>query len=214
MFGVTILIPTYNRANFAKLCSYNINSQTYPTIEKIIVADDGDIPLNLTCNYRVEYHRLPRCDIGSKRNYLKSKSKSTYSCFMDDDDFYHPDYVSNSIFNLIANNADVSGSADMTMYYKDEAYIHSCCNLHMLNEATLCFRTDYQGTFSIGTGEGRQFLKHLAKVAELSIEKIMMCVIHSGNTIPKEKYAVNKIPIEFLDPYQEHIKILKSLDIL
>jgi hypothetical protein len=57
-------------------------------------------------------------------------------------------------------------------------------------------------------------LKHLAKVAELSIEKIMMCVIHSGNTIPKEKYAVNKIPIEFLDPYQEHIKILKSLDIL
>jgi glycosyltransferase involved in cell wall biosynthesis len=214
MFGITILIPTYNRATFAKLCSHNISNQTYPSIEKVIVADDGDIPLQLSVPYPVEYHRLPRCDIGSKRNYLKSKSKSTYSCFMDDDDFYHKDYIANSIFNLISNNADVSGCADMTMFYKDEVYIHSCCNLNMLNEATLCFRTDYEGRFSIGTGEGREFLKHLAKVAELSIEKIMMCVVHSGNTIPKEKYAITKLPAEYLLPYQEHIKILKSLDIV
>ena len=48
MFGVTILIPTFNRAKFSKLIVHNINCQTYPCIEKIIVADDGDELLDLS----------------------------------------------------------------------------------------------------------------------------------------------------------------------
>ena len=56
MFGVTILIPTFNRAKFSKLIVHNINCQTYPCIEKIIVADDGDEHLDLSgCKYDIEY---------------------------------------------------------------------------------------------------------------------------------------------------------------
>ena len=209
MYSATILIPTFNRARFSKLIIHNINCQTYPCIEKVIVADDGDEPLDLTgCKYQVEYIKIKRVSIGQKRNFLKSRATTEFCCFMDTDDFYHEDYISNSIFSLLKTGKDVTGSADMIMFDGRRVYRQSCCFLNMLNEATLVFRTSYNGMFDASSkGEGRHFLNKLGSIVEGDIEKIMICVCHNSNTVEKSSWLIDKYltTYKLLDPYKEHM---------
>jgi glycosyltransferase involved in cell wall biosynthesis len=209
MFGVTILIPTFNRAKFSKLIVHNINCQTYPCIEKIIIADDGDELLDLSgCKYDVEYIKTSRVSIGQKRNFLKSRATTEFCAFMDTDDFYHPEYISSSIFSLLKTGKEVTGSADMIMYDGRRIYRQSCCFIDMLNEATLVFRTSYRGMFETSSrGEGKKFLNKLGAIVEGDIEKIMICVCHTSNTINKTSWLIDKYVSSYklLDPYVEHI---------
>ena len=209
MFGVTILIPTFNRAKFSKLIVHNINCQTYPCIEKIIVADDGDEHLDLSgCKYDIEYISTSRVTSGQKRNVLKSRAQTEFCAFMDTDDFYHPDYISNSVYTLLETGKEVTGSADMIMYDGRRVYRQSCCFLDMINEATLVFRTSYDGVFATSSrGEGKQFLYKLGAIVEGDIEKIMICVCHNSNTVEKRPWLVDKYVTSYslLDPYVEHM---------
>ena len=55
-YQVTIIVPTYNRKAFSQLLLHNINSQSYKSIKEVLIADDGDEPLDLTgCKYPVKY---------------------------------------------------------------------------------------------------------------------------------------------------------------
>ena len=56
-YQVTIIVPTYNRKAFSQLLLHNINSQSYKSIKEVIIADDGDEPLDMTgCKYPVMVH--------------------------------------------------------------------------------------------------------------------------------------------------------------
>ena len=98
--SVSIIVPTYNRRRFETLLEYNINSQTYYNIKEIIILDDSDIdrPLCIRTLIPIRYYTVPRCTIGMKRNFGVKLAHGEYIAFMDDDDFYHPDYISHSIF--------------------------------------------------------------------------------------------------------------------
>ncbi len=209
MFGVTILIPTFNRSKFSKLIVHNINCQTYPCIEKIIVADDGEEHLDLSgCKYNIEYINTSRVTIGQKRNFLKSRAQTEFCAFMDTDDFYHPDYISNSVYTLLTSGKEVTGSADMIMYDRRRVYRQSCCFLDMLNEATIVFRISYDGLFNVTSrGEWKQFLYKLGAIIEGDIEKIMICVCHNANTVEKKSWLIDKYVTSYklLDPYVEHM---------
>ena len=71
-FSCDILIPTFNRKTFEKLITLNIESQNYPLIKNIIVADDSDVdlPLYLPTKYNLIYLKINRTSIGAKRNLL------------------------------------------------------------------------------------------------------------------------------------------------
>jgi hypothetical protein len=78
----------------------------------------------------------------------------------------------------------------------------------MLNEATLVFRTSYEGMFETSSrGEGKKFLNKLGVIVEGDIEKIMICVCHTSNTVEKKSWLIDKYVTSYklLDPYVEHI---------
>jgi glycosyltransferase involved in cell wall biosynthesis len=192
--SVSILIPTYNRKHFEALIELNIKLQTYPLIKEIIIADDGDEKLNLDLPYTLLYYKVERMTIGSKRNFLKSKASGDYLIHMDTDDFYNPDYVGDSVFNLIHTGKSLSGSSDMLLYDGENTYSQSCIFLDYLNEATMCYTKKYADThhFSIqNSSEGLNFcdVKH---IAELNIKHIMICIAHDTNTINKKTWCVDK----------------------
>ena len=210
----SIIIPTYNRKKFSDLISHNIITQDYPLIKEIIIADDGDDAERLVLNvpYTVLYYKVPRCSIGEKRNFLISKCSGYYVACFDTDDFYHPRHLSTSIFNLMKNNKNVSGSSDMLLLSDGCTYKQRCIYLNLLNEATLVFTREYgvAHRFSnTSSSEGAEFLPTLGDIYENEIEKIMVCVAHTSNTVSKAPWTAEKYATDFnMDIYSDHIKLL------
>jgi glycosyltransferase involved in cell wall biosynthesis len=215
--SVSIVIPTYNRKAFERLIEYNINSQDYFNIIEIIVLDDSDIdrPLCLRSLIPIRYYTVPRMTIGMKRNCGVKLAHGDYICFIDTDDFYAPDYISYSIFEMETNNKTIAGSADMNMWDGKQFYKQRCMFLHLLNEATMVFKKSAWSRFAdTNSNEAVPFLeKNINNIVETNIDRVMCCVCHKGNTVDKTAWLNDKYKSSVLSQYSKHIEILSSLNI-
>ena len=215
--SVSIVIPTYNRKAFERLIEYNINSQDYFNIIEIIVLDDSDIdrPLCLRSLIPIRYYTVPRMTIGMKRNCGVKLANGDYICFIDTDDFYAPDYISYSIFEMETNNKTIAGSADMNMWDGKQFYKQRCMFLHLLNEATMVFKKSAWSRFAdTNSNEAVPFLeKNMNNIVETNIDRVMCCVCHKGNTVDKTAWLNDKYKSSVLSQYSKHIEILSSLNI-
>jgi len=215
--SVSIVIPTYNRKRFERLIEYNINSQDYFNIIEIIVLDDSDVdrPLCIRSLIPIRYYTLPRMTIGMKRNCGVKLAHGDYIAFMDTDDFYAPDYISYSIFEMETNNKTIAGSADMNMWDGKQFYKQRCMFLHLLNEATMVFKKSAWSRFAdTNSNEAVPFLeKNMNNIVETNIDRVMCCVCHKNNTVDKTTWLNDKYKSSVLSQYSKHIEILSSLNI-
>ena len=214
--SVSICIPTYNRKKFEKIIEHNINIQTYYNIREVIILDDGDDePLCIRTKYPIRYYRCNRCSIGDKRNALVQLATGKYLANMDTDDMYDKDYISHSIFEMETNDKSIAGSADMNVYCDGKFYKQRCMFLHMLNEATLVFRRDLHYKFaSTNSNEAVPFLQqHLGNIVETNIDRVMCCISHDGNTIPKTQWLKDQFKTEPLTQYEKHMEIISSINV-
>ena len=215
--SVSIIIPTYNRKKWELLIEHNLNSQTYFNIKEIIILDDSDIdrPLCIRTLIPIRYYTVPRCTIGMKRNFGVKLAHGDYICFIDTDDFYAPDYISYSIFEMETNNKTIAGSADMNMWDGKQFYKQRCMFLHLLNEATMVFKKSAWSRFAdSNTNEAVPFLeKNMNNIVETNIDRVMCCVCHKGNTVDKTAWLNDKYKSTVLSQYSKHIEILSSLNI-
>ncbi len=212
-YNVTILIPSYNRARFSRLITHNINIQNYPSISQIIIYDDGEERCDLSgCRYPVKYvSSEKRSTIGAKRNLLISMAETGFCAFMDTDDMYSADYISHSMRQLYESGKSVCGTSDMLLYSDGITYHQRCMFLDMLHEATLVFRRSHKGTFrSANSSEGVSFLQgYLGDIVESDINKVMICMVHDSNTVPKKEWCKEIYSCDFniLNQYREHLII-------
>jgi glycosyltransferase involved in cell wall biosynthesis len=214
--SVSICIPTYNRKKFEKLIEHNINIQRYYNIKEIIILDDGDDePLCIRTKYPIRYYRCNRCSIGDKRNALVQLATGKYLANMDTDDMYDKDYIAHSIFEMETNDKSIAGSADMNVYCDGMFYKQRCMFLHMLNEATLVFKRDLHYKFaSTNSNEAVPFLQqHLGNIVETNIDRVMCCISHDGNTIPKTQWLKDQFKTEPLTQYEKHMEIISSINV-
>jgi len=214
--SVSICIPTYNRKKFEKIIEHNINIQTYYNIREVIILDDGDDePLCIRTKYPIRYYRCNRCSIGDKRNALVQLATGKYLANMDTDDMYDKDYISHSIFEIETNDKSISGSADMNVYSGGKFYKQRCMFLHMLNEATLVFKRDLHYKFaSTNSNEAVPFLQqHLGNIVETNIDRVMCCISHDSNTIPKSQWIKEQFKTEALTQYEKHIEIYSKCNV-
>ena len=215
--SVSIVIPTFNRKAFERLIEYNINSQDYFNIIEIIVLDDSDIdrPLCIRSVIPIRYYTVPRMTIGMKRNCGVKLAHGDYICFIDTDDFYAPDYISYSIFEMETNNKTIAGSADMNMWDGKQFYKQRCMFLHLLNEATMVFKKSAWSRFAdTNSNEAVPFLeKNMNNIVETNIDRVMCCVCHKNNTVDKTAWLNDKYKSSVLSQYSKHIEIYSSLNI-
>lgn len=105
MKGVSIIIPTYNRAEFVKDAIHSVIQQNFPGPMEIIISDDGstDETLFVASSYgnKVKILRKPE-DCKSQgasgaRNRGIIVATQPFICFLDSDDFYLPGHLQKMI---------------------------------------------------------------------------------------------------------------------
>lgn len=101
MKGISIIIPTYNRAELVKDAIHSVINQDFPGPVEIIISDDGSTDETLAMASSFE----PKVKILRKPNSCKSqgasgarnrgilKATQTYICLLDSDDFYLPGHL-------------------------------------------------------------------------------------------------------------------------
>lgn len=97
---VTIIIPTYNYARYIRRAVDSALGQSYANIE-VIVVDDGstDDTQAVTAEYgdRIRYIRQENQGAAAARNRGLAEAKGDYIAFLDADDMYLPDNISEKI---------------------------------------------------------------------------------------------------------------------
>lgn len=114
---VTVIIPTYKRAERLSNAINSVLNQTHKNVEIIIVDDnnEGD-------NFRLEtiktmevFKSTPQVKYvqhkvnsngATARNTGFAASKGDYICFLDDDDFFYPQKIEKQLQHLKENNID------------------------------------------------------------------------------------------------------------
>ena len=121
---VSVIIPTYKRAEFIKRAVLSVFKQTYKDIEVIVVDDNGvgtDAQINtykeiepLKDTYNVRYipHEKNKGACGARNTGIFAAS-GEYVGFLDDDDEWLPDFLK----KMIAKMDDDSTGVVYSNYY-------------------------------------------------------------------------------------------------
>lgn len=104
----SIVIPTFNRSHMIKKAIESVFDQEYQNLELIII-DDGstDNTQKVVDSYkdkRLKYYYQINQGRSSARNHGIEKSIGDYICFLDDDDYYYPDFLVEFAKEISKNN--------------------------------------------------------------------------------------------------------------
>lgn len=114
---ISIVIPTYNRAEVIKQTLDSLIKQTYAHWECFVV-DDGssDGTLKTIQNYNINDSRIKLLErplnknkgANASRNYGLENSKGDYIVFFDSDDYMYPEFLEKQIENLKSSQSNYS----------------------------------------------------------------------------------------------------------
>ena len=116
----SVIIPVYNAEKYIKRCIDSVLNQTFRDFEIIVVnnfSGDNTEPIlrsydnQFLTYYNEENHGI----IAHSRNYGVSKAKGEWICFLDADDWWHPEKLSRiyeytSSYDLIFHRLEITGS--------------------------------------------------------------------------------------------------------
>jgi len=119
---VSVIVPTYNRAKFLRVCLRSVLAQSYADLE-LIVIDDGSTDdtaalLNelARSDPRVKVFHQNRKGAQVARNLGLAECKGDLVSFLDDDDLWHPNKLEHQVFAL---HAEVDGVICQTVWFRE-----------------------------------------------------------------------------------------------
>jgi len=119
---VSVMIPTYNRADFLLAAITSVLAQTYPNVEIIVVDDgstDGTPELMQRFKDRVIYRRKANGGVASARNAAFALAKGELLALMDSDDICEPQRIALQVACLMKNPDVVLCSSDFSAFNED-----------------------------------------------------------------------------------------------
>jgi glycosyltransferase involved in cell wall biosynthesis len=120
---VSVIIPTYNRADYVVEAIRSAQAQTYPSMQ-IIVVDDGsgdDTARRVAEVGGVEYHYQRHGGQGAARNHGLRLARGEYIASLDSDDLWDEDFLARSVECLEAFRLDFV-FANWTKLRGDDSY--------------------------------------------------------------------------------------------
>lgn len=137
-FFVSVIIPTFNRAQWISCAINSVLSQTYSDYE-IIVVDDGSTDntksvIELYQNPKIKYFFQNNSGVSSARNKGISESSGDWLAFLDSDDEWLPEKLQRQIsllkkypevILLLSNNYFINGCHKTTLFEKRNININA-----------------------------------------------------------------------------------------
>ena len=124
---VSIIVPIYNtEPAFIKKCIGSLVSQSYSSIEIIIVDDGSKKEIADYCenfkglDSRIRIFHKDNGGVSSARNLGLNNAKGDYISFVDADDWVHPEFIKVLVDLLEKNNSDLSVCAFNYVYSNKE----------------------------------------------------------------------------------------------
>ncbi|MDD5109706.1 MAG: glycosyltransferase [Patescibacteria group bacterium] len=109
---VSVILPTYNRADFVGRAITSIVGQTYRNLELIIVNDGGtDHTDEIIAQYRdarIHYVKKSNGGLASARNFGLQHARGEYIVFCDDDDWFLPEKLMRQVEFMISRDLLIS----------------------------------------------------------------------------------------------------------
>jgi len=108
---VSVIMPTYNQAQFVGEAVRSVLDQTYQNLELIIIdnySDDGtEVVIHGQQDQRIKYYKLANHGIiAASRNYGIQHAVGEYVAFIDSDDLWYPEKIEKQIA-LMENDKDI-----------------------------------------------------------------------------------------------------------
>jgi hypothetical protein len=143
----SIIIPTYNRADFIAATLRSVLVQEFPYFE-VLVVDDGskDNTAEVVGGFddaRLQYLPKQNAERGAARNYGLARAVGEYAIFLDSDDLFHPNHLSTLHTAILAQPARPNFIA--TKYDFDREGKRRPSDLALLPAGPLGFNTFLQG---------------------------------------------------------------------
>jgi glycosyltransferase involved in cell wall biosynthesis len=189
-------MPTHNRRSFVPQAIRCFLRQDYPHTELLIVDDGSDsIGDLLPQDERIRYLRQSaRMRIGAKRNYACEAARGEIIVHWDDDDWYPPHRITTQVTEMLAREADISGTSRIFYYdaLADHAweYRYRMRNGSWVGGNTLAYRKSFwaRNRFpDVQIGEDSRFLwsRSSKTVCDLAQPELCVASVHAGNTSRK-----------------------------
>lgn len=111
---ITICMPVYNVAPYLERCLKSVLAQTFPDFVLIAVNDGStDNSLQILERFaqispKIQVVTQENRGMSAARNHALSLAQSEYVCFLDSDDFLHPDYLRILYHTARRNHADIA----------------------------------------------------------------------------------------------------------
>ncbi|MGN0189245.1 MAG: glycosyltransferase family 2 protein, partial [Candidatus Cryptobacteroides sp.] len=154
MPAVSIIIPVYNAREYIVRCLESIINQTFKDWEAICV-DDGSIDSSpwILDDYasrdpRIKVITQPNAGVSAARNTALEAACGDYVCFVDSDDFLHPQTLELALFAAGKENGD------LVAYTYDRSFRTRLRIRHI---------------FGMGDGKQRQFRKYVFENIEYKV---------------------------------------------
>jgi len=213
---VSCIMVTRDRPRFVKQAIRYFLRQTY-TDSELVVVDDGEEPVEKTCSGldRVRYMRLRRpTPTGTKLNIGIDRARGQILQKLDDDDYYHPDFLKTAVTHLEAAEWDraVAGWDCFLILLAGELQARFSGHGWMAG-GTLCFSRELweRAPFrDVPVNEDYWFLQdHEAEQIGVQAPELYLLVRHGGNTWMQFD---NGFPVdEFVQSFPLYRKPLEEL---
>lgn len=118
---ISIIIPTFNRADWIEAAIESILMQTFQNFELLVIDDgstDNTQKIVSRCDEKIKYYFQKNKGPSAARNYGIKKAKGKYICFLDSDDRWVVNKLETQV-NLVAADPNIK------ICYTDEIWIRS-----------------------------------------------------------------------------------------
>lgn len=146
-YDVTIGIPVYQSVDCVKQSIESALSQSYSSIEFLIIDDAGhDGSIDIIRDYQVSHsrgrdiHIISHTDnlgVSKSRNEIIEKAQSDYLYFMDSDDIIAPNTISLLMQNILQNDAEIVFGSYVKIETSGKRIVYQYPSLQLLEKDAL-----------------------------------------------------------------------------
>lgn len=110
---ISVVVPVYNVEKYLSRCLESILNQTYQNIEILLINDGSTDKSEIICNNykniddRIKVINKINGGLSDARNTGILNANGKYICFVDSDDYIHPEFISRMYYLMIEMDAQI-----------------------------------------------------------------------------------------------------------